>query len=162
MLQIKTFTVPIHDDGSFAEELNRFLRSRQVLEVDREFVQDGSRSCWCFCVRYLERSGSGTKSANKKRIDYKEVLDETTFATFAALRSRRKDIAQAEGIPAFAVFTDAQLADMARLDPLTPATIAEVKGVGTGKIERYAEKLLEDAEASKGDAGDGDKREDGP
>lgn len=142
VMQIKLFTIPIHDDGGWAEELNRFLRSRMVLDVDREFVQAGGSSCWCFCVRYLEH-GSVTKgTAKRKRIDYKEVLDDATFAKFAVLRTRRKQISEAEGIPAFAIFLDEQLADMAKLEVLTVETMRQVKGVGEGKIQRYGERLL--------------------
>ena len=42
-MQIRTFTLPIHDDGGWADELNRFLGSHRVLEVEREFVLDGPR-----------------------------------------------------------------------------------------------------------------------
>lgn len=141
-MQIRTFTVPIDDDGRWNEELNRFLRSHRVLEVDDEFVQDGSRSCWCFCVRYLDGSIGSAGAGKGPRIDYKEVLDESTFAKFAALRAKRKQIAEVEGIPAYAVFTDEQLAEMAKLEKLTPATMAKVKGVGAGKVERYAVRML--------------------
>ena len=153
-MQIKTFTIPIHDDGGWTDELNRFLRSRMVLEVEREFVQAGSASCWCFCVRYLDGSRDYKGSAKRKRIDYKEVLDETTFAKFAALRTRRKEIADAEGIPAFAVFTDAHLAEMAQLRDLTPTTMAKVTGIGVGKVERYGERLLAVLNTNETDAMD--------
>ena len=146
-MQIKVFTIPVHDDGGWNEELNRFLRSHRVLEVEREFVQDGSASCWCFCVRYLNVN-AGTKGASqRRRVDYKDVLDEPTFATFAALRARRKQIAGEDGVPAFAVFTDEQLADMARLETLTAVTMRGVKGVAEGKIARYGDRLLAPANA---------------
>ena len=38
-MQIRLFTIPFHDDGGAAEDMNRFLRSRRVLEAEREFVQ---------------------------------------------------------------------------------------------------------------------------
>ena len=109
-MQIQFFTIPIHDDGAWAEELNRFLHSHRVLEVEREFVQAGGASCWCFCVRCLDGNPAFKGGAERKRVDYKEILDAPTFAKFAALRARRKQIAADEGIPAFAVFTDEQLA----------------------------------------------------
>lgn len=151
-MQLKTFTIPIHDDGAAVDDLNRFLRSKRVLEVHREFVQHGSGSCWCFCVHYLEGAGPSGPARPRRRIDYREVLDEPTFARFAALRARRKQIAEAEGIPAYAVFTDEQLADIARLDQLTPATMKQVKGVGEGKVERYAARLLANPDGQEGTA----------
>jgi hypothetical protein len=31
-MQIKLFTIPVSDTGTFSEELNRFLRSHKILE----------------------------------------------------------------------------------------------------------------------------------
>ena len=160
-MQMKLFTIPIPDDGGCGEELNRFLRSHRVLDVEREFVQAGGASCWCFCVRYL---GSGLVvkgSTKRKRIDYKEVLDDATFAKFAELRTRRKQISEADGIPAFAVFTDAQLAEMAGLEKLTSETMGRVKGVASGKVERYAARLLETGKPDETPTGKTDNGEDG-
>ena len=129
-MRIRTFTVPIHDDGDWTGELNRFLGSCRVLDIEREFVQDGARSRWCFCVSYLEGNAGREVAAKGRRIDYREVLDDSAFATFAELRRRRKAISEAEGIPAFAVFTDAPLAGMAGLDEFTAATMARAEGGG--------------------------------
>jgi hypothetical protein len=33
-MQFKIFTIPVADDGSATEEMNRFLRGHKVLEVE--------------------------------------------------------------------------------------------------------------------------------
>jgi len=113
-MQIRTFSISVHDDGSQGEAMNRFLRGHQVLRVHREFLPGGNSSaCWCFCVEYEEAAGAGGGGrflADRKRVDYKEVLTEEAFSVFARLRAARKQIAEAEDIPAYAVFTDEQLA----------------------------------------------------
>ena len=143
-MQMKTFTVSVHDDGSQCEAMNRFLRGHQVLQVHREFVDGGTSSaCWCFCVEFEEASArSGSPRTPRKKVDYKEVLSEETFALFARLRAARKKMAEEEDVPAYVIFTDEQLAGMAELDGLSPQTMKNVKGVGSGKIEKYAERLL--------------------
>ena len=48
------------------------------------------------------------------RIDYKEVLDEKTFALFSKLREKRKVLAEKDAVPVYSVFTNEQLAQMAQ------------------------------------------------
>jgi hypothetical protein len=45
-------------------------------------------------------------------VDYKEVLNEADFAVFSRLRDLRKVIAEKEAVPAYAIFTNEQLAAM--------------------------------------------------
>ncbi len=88
-MQLKFFKIPPDGNISEEEELNRFLRSHRVLTVEREFVAQGDRSFWAISVEYLESpSAAGGGSAQRKRIDYKDVLSAEDFAVFARLRSR--------------------------------------------------------------------------
>jgi hypothetical protein len=90
-MNIKNFTISIFDDGSMQEELNKFLKGNKVLDITQEMVQLNNSAYWCFCVKYLERAVNYTKSdSSKKRVDYKEKLDEATFKKFSALRVLRK------------------------------------------------------------------------
>jgi superfamily II DNA helicase RecQ len=43
------------------------------------------------------------------------VLDDATFKRFSALREIRKRVGQEDGVPAYAVFTDAELAEIDRI-----------------------------------------------
>jgi hypothetical protein len=45
-------------------------------------------------------------------VDYKEVMNEADFAVFSRLRDLRKVIAEKEAVPAYAIFTNEQLAAM--------------------------------------------------
>ena len=47
------------------------------------------------------------------------------------------------GVPAYVVFHDATLAELARMRPQTEAALAQISGVGTRKLERYGAALLE-------------------
>jgi len=147
-MQIKLFTIPTSDNGMAAEELNRFLRGNKILEVQSELVSNENGACWCFCVRYLEKAGYFT-SDNKKRVDYKQVLDETIFKKFSKLREIRKKVAADEGIPAFAVFTDEELAGLAKLETITEKSMLSVKGIGDKKVERYAKHFINQPEKNE-------------
>ncbi len=49
-MRLHFFTVPIHDDGTASQVLNRFLAANRVIDVERHLIPDGSRSVWVFCV----------------------------------------------------------------------------------------------------------------
>ena len=60
----------------------------------------------------------------------------------AALRTLRARLAQAEGVPAYIVFSNAALASMARRAPRTMEAFLEVSGVGRVKAAKYGEAFL--------------------
>lgn len=62
---------------------------------------------------------------------------------FEALRELRKEIAAEGGVPAYIVFGDRSLRDMARIRPSTPAGFLTVTGVGEAKKDRYGDRFLE-------------------
>lgn len=61
---------------------------------------------------------------------------------FDALRTLRADIAAEQGIPAYIVFGDAALREMARRRPTSVDNFAQVKGVGAAKLRDYGETFL--------------------
>ncbi len=61
---------------------------------------------------------------------------------FDRLRALRKRLADAQRVPAYVVFSDAALAEMAARKPRTREELLEVSGVGKTKLERYGEAFL--------------------
>ncbi len=61
---------------------------------------------------------------------------------FEALRGLRKQLADEQNVPAYVVFSDATLAEMAALRPATLAELLDVNGVGQTKLERYGDAFL--------------------
>jgi len=62
---------------------------------------------------------------------------------FARLRAVRKRLADAEGVPAYIVFSDAVLRQMAQSVPRTKIEMLLLSGVGPVKLERYGDAFLE-------------------
>ena len=143
-MQIKLFTIPIGDSGAALAEMNSFLRSNKILEVQNQLVSNDNGAYWCFCVQYIEKTYNQT-SYKKTKVDYKHVLDEATFAKFSKLREIRKKVAADEGIPAYVVFTDEELAGLAKLDTITVRTMLSIKGIGDKKVERFSKYFIENA-----------------
>ncbi|MFL4477756.1 ATP-dependent DNA helicase UvrD2 [Paeniglutamicibacter sp. ORCA_105] len=63
-------------------------------------------------------------------------------AVFESLRAWRLQVAQANSLPAFVIFTDATLMAIAESKPDGLAGLGQVSGVGKGKLERYGEAVL--------------------
>ncbi|MEX1257731.1 MAG: ATP-dependent DNA helicase RecQ [Gemmatimonadota bacterium] len=61
---------------------------------------------------------------------------------FARLRVLRKEIADRQGVPAYIVFGDKVLREMAARRPSTSGELLEVPGVGPAKLERYGTAFL--------------------
>jgi ATP-dependent DNA helicase RecQ len=76
----------------------------------------------------------------KKRTGGKRDYDQ---ALFDALRIKRKQLADAAGVPPFVVFSDATLAEMARLLPKDADQLHTISGVGELKLSRYGRSFLE-------------------
>lgn len=141
----KTFVIPVRDPSSSEAELNDFLRSHRILTTERRWVDMGMDSYWCILVDYLE--GSPPKGANsastKRRIDYREVLNEEDFSVFAQLRNLRKTMATEDDVALYNVFTNEQLAQIVQGRVRTKADLQRIDGIGQARIEKYGERLLD-------------------
>ncbi len=74
-------------------------------------------------------------------------------AAFDHLRRLRKELADQAGVPAFMIFSDAALTEMARVLPVDEAQLLQIKGVGHTKLARYGHPFLEAIRAFRQQAG---------
>jgi ATP-dependent DNA helicase RecQ len=58
------------------------------------------------------------------------------------LKSLRLHLAREKGVPAYLIFNDATLLEMAARKPKSPAELLQVPGVGPAKLEKYGEAFL--------------------
>jgi ATP-dependent DNA helicase RecQ len=61
----------------------------------------------------------------------------------SALRALRTRLAKAENVPAYVIFSDRSLQDMAAIRPKSLAALRSVHGVGEAKLARYGRVFLE-------------------
>ncbi|MBC7569249.1 MAG: DNA helicase RecQ [Spirosoma sp.] len=80
----------------------------------------------------------------------KPVVEKTRTKTeatrdelFEQLRVLRKQLADEQNVPAYVVFTDTTLEDMARQKPTTPDALRNVSGVGERKLQLFGKQFLE-------------------
>lgn len=84
------------------------------------------------------------KSANNKsvRIDHRAELSPDEALLFDRLREWRAESAKKQGLPAYIIFHDKTLRELAALRPTSAEELATTPGIGSAKIERYGRELL--------------------
>jgi len=157
VMAYRFFIIPVREGNEAAVELNGFLQSHRVLAVDRRWVDQGTESFWSFCVDYIETRGSAPgrnkEGHGRGKVDYREVLSPADFAVFARLRQLRKELAQAEAVPVYTVFTNEQLAQMVQARATTKAALEKIAGVGDARMEKYGPKVLNFLQSQWGEDG---------
>ncbi len=64
-------------------------------------------------------------------------------ALFEALRALRARLAREQSVPPYVIFHDATLREIAQRRPSSATELAGVGGIGSGKLERYGDEVLE-------------------
>lgn len=134
--------MPVFDDSEIVEELNRFLRSHRVLEESHELVTTKNGAYLHFCVKYLPSMSSKEQFRGKIKVNYQEVLSKEDFQKFLDLKKIRKNLADINALPAYAIFTDQELADISKLERLSEEEMAKIPGIGKSKVSNYAQIMI--------------------
>ena len=77
------------------------------------------------------------------RRERQELPADVDAELLSALKTKRRSLAEEQGVPAYVVFPDRTLIEMAALKPRTLDEMASVSGVGARKLERYGATFLE-------------------
>jgi len=143
-MQIKLFTIPLTDDGTAQDEMNRFLKAQKIVKIESQFISESGGAMWCFCVTFLS-NGKGNQSSYSagKKVDYKKLLSEEAFRRIFKLRDIRKELASEDAVPAYAVFTDLELSEMAKPDHPNADSIFGNPGIAGNRFEKYGKAMLE-------------------
>jgi ATP-dependent DNA helicase RecQ len=88
-----------------------------------------------------ERSGPGVRSTSNGSGPLAGAAAAADLL-FERLRELRREIADRQGVPAYLVFSDRTLREMAESRPETKEELLDVSGVGPAKLERYGERFL--------------------
>jgi ATP-dependent DNA helicase RecQ len=87
--------------------------------------------------------GARSKSSGSPKVPRAAAtLDSAGQARFAALKAWRTEVAREHNLPAYIVFNDATLAQMAVESPDSLSALAGISGVGTKKLEAYGRDIL--------------------
>ena len=110
-------TDPVHGGVSLTEKAHAVLFEGQTVSMRRPRT---------------------TQAAPRPAVDRADTSD-----LYAMLKSLRWKLARQENVPAYIVFSNATLEDMARRAPVTLEEFADVSGVGSAKVQRYGEVFVD-------------------
>ncbi|WP_043675072.1 DNA helicase RecQ [Clavibacter michiganensis] len=85
--------------------------------------------------------GRGTRTTRAKGGQVVDLPEEAQ-GLFEALRAWRSEQAKEQGVPAYVVFADVTLREVATVRPQDPGQLAGITGVGQKKLDTYGEGLL--------------------
>jgi len=149
LTQYASFYVSPFGEKSVTDELNDFLRSHRIVNVEKRLI-DGERGTgWVFLVEYGTDGGKNAPNAQSQRIDYREVLNPAEYALYDKLRGLRKELADKSGIPVYAVFTNDQLASMVKKPPRTAKDLLSISGIGESRVKQYGDAFINIFSAEK-------------
>lgn len=78
-----------------------------------------------------------------RRPAVRQIVDEEDAPLLSALKAKRRALAEAAKVPAYVIFNDKTLVEMAQTRPETLDDMAHINGVGRKKLDRYGMEFLE-------------------
>ena len=78
------------------------------------------------------------------------ALPEGAAAVFERLRAWRAAAAKEQGVPAYVIFHDATLREIAATEPSSLAELGKLSGIGETKLARYGEQVLQTLQVTAG------------
>jgi ATP-dependent DNA helicase RecQ len=102
------------------------LRGKAAFELRRDHLQAGSRK-------------AKSRAAKPAAVE----LSESARPLFNALKQRRFELAREQSVPAYVIFADRTLIEMAETRPADIRAMNRIHGVGEAKLARYGEVFLE-------------------
>ncbi|MFH1998515.1 MAG: HRDC domain-containing protein [Planctomycetota bacterium] len=126
------------DDQRFQE----FVKDKDVISVKEHFFLYRELPHLTLCVSWRQPE-AGSRRINKPDETWRNLLktpeDEELFDR---LRRWRAEKAGKDGIPAYAIMTNVQLAEMAANKPRSKAALGTIKGFGPARADKFAADLL--------------------
>ena len=134
-MQIKFFTIPGTGCHLTEEELNKFLRSHRILNVDKSF-NPGNGGYWTLCIEYMDIESLATVPGKRETKDLTLDLNDEEKKRFEKYRQIRLGLSRERKIKAFEIFSNNELAILSKL-PVIDASITELEGVKPEHIKDY-------------------------
>jgi ATP-dependent DNA helicase RecQ len=125
------------DLGLIAVKYDGFIKTLALSSSSMEVLQG---------QKPVELVAYQAKEAPEKKKKEKKVmadLDESEQELFEQLRILRREIADRESVPAFVIFGDKTLINLAKLKPTTYEEFGEISGVGKHKQDKYFQEFTE-------------------
>ena len=146
--KVSTYGIGSELNQSEWRDLYRQLIARGMLAVDIEghgglHLTEESRPVLRGELPLHLRKFSRKAKAKSRERKASRFADTGNSDLWEALRNRRQQLADEQGIPAYMIFHDATLAEMVENRPGSLAQLSNISGVGESKLANYGEQFLD-------------------
>jgi ATP-dependent DNA helicase RecQ len=146
--KLTTYGIGKDLDAKTWRSVLRQLVASGLLEVDAEGygglrLTEASRSILRSERRLSLRKELPSRKERDRNVRGSIVVPPADMSLFGALRELRAQLAREQNVPAYVIFHDSTLRNIAEHRPVTLAELAQVGGIGGTKLSRYGERLIE-------------------
>ncbi len=130
-----------HKAAAFWRMLIRQMNAAGLLEIDTEYggLKLNRARCADGAAAFkLRRQKTGAKARTRTSVD----LGGADAGLLEALKQKRLELARERNVPAYVIFSDRTLIDMAKRRPETVEAFGDVFGVGAAKQREFAAAFL--------------------
>lgn len=144
-----TFGIGTEYSKSEWQNIFRQLVAHNLLTVD--VVGHGGLSITSQGKAFLHEKNTIELRKPPQKIKVERVAKPTTSSPpintdqslLATLKAKRQELAKAQNVPAYVIFHDKTLMEMAQVKPQSLAEMLQISGVGEAKLQRYGQELLD-------------------
>ena len=140
-MAFELFTIELPNGRDELERLNRFLAMHRVVSTQRQMVTRDGIPYLVFCLEYVPSAepqpSPSPKQDSREKKDVWQTLPPDDRAIYGKLRELRNELAEAEHVRAFVIFTNEQLAEMVKRRVTTLEAMAEIPDIGKSRLEKY-------------------------
>ena len=145
--QFKFFMIPVKNVQTIEEQINTFLASAKIVNIEKDFHPAGEKSFWYMSVEYLKGKITPVEINKpdisfKKRPDYREILPPEEFEVFAKLREWRKSESEKTGVQLYNIFKNEQLSQIVTQKITSKTKLAEISGIGNARVTNYGDAVI--------------------
>ncbi len=155
--QLSTYNIGADLDADAWRGVFRQLVAGGFLAVDAEGygslrLTEASRTVlkgeYPLMLRKTQPRTRGSRSGERREQPTGLPVQEQDLPLFNALRELRAQLAREQNVPAYVVFHDSTLRAIAEYRPASLEQLGRINGVGSGKLARYGEQLLDAVRAA--------------
>lgn len=133
--------------GNFDDSpVREFLKDTEVVSITDHFFLRNEVPYLTLVIKYFpfrQENNVAPSAVGKRDESWKESLSDPDLGVFNRLREWRSKKSREEGVPPYILFTNKQLAEIAKARPNTLAELEQIEGVGKNKREKYGTHILE-------------------
>lgn len=146
-MKIKHFKIRLNEESVKHDEnkLNNFLTTVNVIKIANHVLTSEQGNYWSIIVFYddvLPIEPDDISRSEKHPAFNPSTLNPEELNRYEALRIWRADTAAKNNFPNYIVASNAQLGEIAKLNPSEKEALNKIKGLGERKVNKYGDEII--------------------